>query len=155
MKDATKLMLLTILFWVSSSATFAQNRDIPIINKFIASEAAKIGGEEYGDARKLITGDLNRDGTPDLAVLYTIEGMGGGNNYIQFLAVFVRVKGRLDHLAHRAIGGKLNRSVELESIVNNVIYCKILRYGPKDPSCCPTLKGTARFTLAGKRLKEL
>jgi hypothetical protein len=154
MKIVPKLVLLAIVLCLASSAALAQNHDAAVIEKFIASQAAQIGGEEYPDARKVIAGDLNHDGTPDMVVLYTIEGMGGGNNYVQYLAVFVRLKGRLDHLAHTEVGGKLNRSVELKSIKNNVVFCTTLGYGPKDPSCCPTRKGTARFVLAGKKIKQ-
>src|SRR5436190_13821404 len=72
------------------SAAGSRKRDAAVIGKFISGEVARLGGQEYGAARKIVTGDLNHDGIPDAAVLYTIEGMGGGNNYSQYLAVFVR-----------------------------------------------------------------
>jgi len=98
---------------------------------------------------------LNRDGIPDLAVLYTIEGQDGTNNYLQYLAVFVRTKGKLVPAAHTVVGGKLNRDVTLDSIRNNVIRFKTLTYGPNDPASTPSIKGTTRFVLAKRRLKEL
>jgi hypothetical protein len=155
MKILRTFPLIVMLLWVSSLTTAAQDGDTTIINKFIASQAAKIGGDEYPDARKIVKGDLNHDGVPDLAVLYTIEGMGGGNNHVQYLAVFVRSQGRLLHLAHTAVGGKLNRAVELKSISKNIIYCEILLYRPKDPSCCPSMKGTARYVLTSNKLTQM
>lgn len=99
-------------------------------------------------------GDLNRDGVSDLAVLYTIEGSAGGLNWAQFLAVFIRAKGELVPVTDTEVGAKGIRSVELQSIRNNVIFFKTLNYGPKDPACCPSEKGTTRFVLANRRLKE-
>lgn len=155
MRTAARLLLLTILLCVSSSASPSQDPDTDVLDKFIAGQATRLGGEEYGEARKVMVGDLNHDGNPDLAILYTIEGMGGGNNHVQYLAVFARAKGRLGYLTHAAIGGKLNRSVELKSITNNVILFETLSYRANDPSCCPTRKGSAKFVLKGKKLREL
>jgi len=155
MKTVPKLLLLAILLCVSSSASPSQDSDTDVIDKFISSQAARLAGEEYGEARKVMAGDLNHDGIPDLAILYTIEGMGGGNNHVQYLAVFARAKGRLVYVTHAAIGGKLRRSVDLTSIRNNVIFFQTLAYRANDPSCCPSRKGTAKFVLIGKKLKEI
>jgi hypothetical protein len=126
--------------------------DTAVVNKFISGQEAKEGGEEYGGARKIVAGDLNHDGVPDLAVLYTIEGAGGGNNYTQYLAVFVRVQGSLVPAAHTVVGGKGYRAAHLEGIGDNVIYLTTLRYGPHDAMCCPSKKGSARFVLADGKL---
>lgn len=122
-----------ILLYSPSVASCAQNQDTAVIDEFISRQAAH-GGTEYKDARKVVVGDVNRDGVPDLAVLYTIEGEFGANNYAQLLAVFIRAKGRLVPVTHTAVvGTKGIRSVELQSIRNNVIFFKTLNYGPKDP----------------------
>jgi len=155
MKDILRFVLPAILLCTFSSASPAQNQDAAVVDEFIAKQATEEGGDEYGDARKMLAGDLNRDGIPDLAVLYTIEGQGGSNNYVQYLAAFIRSAGGLVPVAHTAVGGKSNRSVELQSIRNNVILLKTLKYGPKDASCCPSRKGATRFVLVNSRLKEL
>ena len=147
--------LLVTALGASSSASLSQSQDTTVIERFISKQATKEGGEEYLDARKIIAGDLNRDGVADLAVLYTIEGQGGTNNHIQYLAVFVRSKSGLVPIAHTVAGGKSNRDVELQSIKNNVIFFQTLKYGPRDPSCCPSKKGTTRFVLSKGRLKEI
>ena len=155
MQNVLIYVLLVLLLCISSFASRAQNNDTAIIDMFISKQATRESGEEYEDARKAIAGDLNRDGVADLAVLYTIEGQNGTNNYVQYLAVFIRARGRLVPVTHTVVGGKLNRAVELQSIRNNVILFKTLNYGPRDAACCPSKKGATRFRLVNRRLKEL
>src|ERR1700741_3342368 len=137
MKNALMYTLPLILLCVSSSS-FSEDRDTDVINRFISKQEAQENGNEYKDARKVVAGDLNHDGTSDLAVLYTIEGQKGTNNYVQYLAVFIRVKGRLVYVTHTAVGGKLYRDVELQSIKDNVIFLKTLNYTANDAACCPS-----------------
>ena len=145
-----KVLLITIAalsYWVVV-------QDYPVVDKFIASQAKREHGEEPDGIRKTVTGDLNHDGLPDLAVLYTIEGQNGSNNYIQYLAVFLQTKTALVYASHREVGGKNWREVDLSSIDNGVINLNTTNYAEKDPSCCPTIKGTTQFVLAGRTLKE-
>lgn len=155
MKNVLMLVLPLTLFCTSSFASRPQDQDTVVIARFISDQATKEAGEEYEEARKVIAGDLNRDGVADLAVLYTIEGQNGTNNYIQYLAVFIRARGALVPFTHTLVGGKLNRAVELQSVKNNVIFFTTLNYGPRDATCCPSKKGATRFVLIKRRLKEL
>jgi len=154
MKSALRFVLPFLLACTPSSASPDQIPDTTLIDHFIERQATQENGEEYKDARKMLLGDLNRDGVPDFAVLYTIEGQNGTNNYLQYLAVFVRTKGKLVPAAHTVVGGKLNRDVDLQSIKNNVIHFTTLSYRATDPASTPS-KGTARFVLIKRRLKEL
>jgi len=131
-----------------------QDDDAATINAFITRQAKRERGEEYREARKVVTGDMTRDGQPETVVLYTIEGQGGSNLYIQYLAVFVRRNGKLTPLIHIDVGGKSTRGVELTSVENNSILLDTMNYGPKDASCCPSVKGTTRYVLSGGRLRE-
>ena len=132
----------------------AQTNDKAVIDKFIAAQAKRERGEEPDDVRKTIEGDLNHDGAADVAVLYTIEGQGGSNNYIQYLAVFVRTKTGLVFAARVPVGGKNHRGMELTSIKNNIMHFDTTGYADRDPSCCPSIKGTTTFTLTGRKLIE-
>ena len=133
----------------------AQTHDSTVIGRFIASEVRRLGGEEYREARKIVTGDLNGDGRADAAVLYTIEGAGGGNNYAQFLAVFVRdEEGQLAPAAHASAGGKLYREAHLVSITDGAVLLNVVNYAEKDAACCPSKKGTTRYTLVDGKLVE-
>ena len=149
------LLILVIVLFTPSLAFPTQNQDLTVVDQFISKQAKQEEGEEYADARKMMVGDLNRDGVPDVAVLYTIEGQNGTNNYLQYLAVFVRTKSKLVSAAHTVVGGKLNRDVDLQSIKNNVIRFKTLSYRASDPASTPSRKGTARFVLLKRRLREL
>ena len=128
--------------------------DTSVIDSFITRQAKRERGEEYREARKVVTADLTHDGQPESVVLYTIEGQGGSNLHIQYLAVFVRRNGKLSPLTHMDVGGKSTRGVELISIENNSILLDTLNYGPKDASCCPSVKGKTSYVLSGGRLRE-
>lgn len=155
MRRAAKLLLPAVMLCTSALASAAQQADKAVIDKFIASQESYKNGQQAEGYRTVLTGDLNHDGIPDLAVLYTLEGGGGSNNYTQYLAVFVRVKGRLAPVAHAPVGGKNYRAIEIKAIENDVILCKTTGYAPQDASCCPTIKGTTRYALEGNKLKEL
>jgi hypothetical protein len=154
MKKLFHSVLLLALLWVSADANGIQDQDTDFIKKFIAKQAAREAGEEYEDARKVVTGDLNRDGTSDLAVLYTIEGQNGSNNHVQYLAVFTRLNGKLVALTHTSVGGKSHRGVELKTISKGAILLNTLNYAPQDASCCPSKKGTTRYVLIKGKLRE-
>lgn len=130
-----------------ASAVFPQDQDKAAIERFISSQARREHGEEYPDARKVVTGDLNSDGTPETVVLYTIEGQNGTNNHIQYLAVFKRVNGQLVPVTHVDVGSKSYRDVDLNSVSNGVINLTTMRFAKNDPACCPTLKGKTWYRL--------
>src|SRR5262249_53664273 len=94
MKNTLCVAIILVLSWAVSTAHAIQDQDTAAIDAFIARQARQARGEEYKEARKVATGDLNHDGVADTAVLYTIEGQGGSNNYMQYLAVFIFEKGR-------------------------------------------------------------
>ena len=154
MKSFVTVVLLIMAAHLTAVAALAQSEDKAVIDKFILAQANKEHGEEPEGIRKVADGDLNRDGVADVAVLYTIEGQNGSNNYIQYLAVFLRQNGRLVYTAGQPVGGKNRREIELTSIKDNVIFFSTTAYGPRDPSCCPTIKGKTKFVLAGKKLSE-
>ena len=146
--------LILLLFWFTGIAPASQDEDTGVIDSFIARQARRERGEEYREARKVVAGDLTHDGTPETVVLYTIESQGGSNLYIQYLAVLIRRNDKLSLLTYSEVGGKSRRSVELNSVENNSILLDTMAYGPKDASCCPSVKGTTRYVLAGRQLHE-
>src|SRR5258706_14932065 len=137
------------------SASAVQSKEAAVIDKFIARQAEKAGGSEPEGIRKILTGDLDNDGVADAAVLFTIEGQNGSNNYVQYLAVFLRKNGHLVYAAHAAVGGKNRRSMDLISIKDNVMFLDTTAYAKRDPSCCPTIKGRTPYALVGSKLTEM
>jgi hypothetical protein len=148
-------LIISVCLCLASSSSGAQSGDNAVIDKFIARQAEKEAGSEPDGIRKVMTGDLNHDGAPDAAVLFTIEGQNGTNNLIQYLAVFLRRNGRLGYAAIQPAGGKNRRSIELTSIRDNVIFLDTTGYAKRDPSCCPTIKGRTRYALVRNRLTEM
>jgi hypothetical protein len=100
---------------------------------------------------------LDKDRKTDLAVFYTLEGFGGGNLYLQYLAIFTNVNGKLSYLTSKHIGGKDNRSISSETAVisNGKIKVNTLEYLRTDASCCPSKKGSAQFILDKGKIKEI
>lgn len=144
--------------WSVASASLSgaslQPGDAKVIQQFISTVARKLGGDSpEEDPRTVRTGDLNGDRIPEVAVLFTIEGP--GNNYRQYLAVFVRTNGQLAPLDQAAVGGKLYRAVKLTSIQDGAIHLSTNAYADDDPACCPTIHGTTQYTLVENKLKEL
>ena len=154
MKISAMLLSLILLAGAASLTALAQSDDQAVIDKYISSQAARERGEEPDGVRKIVEGDLNHDGVADVAVLYTIEGQNGSNNYVQYVAVFLRKKGNLRFAARSSVGGKNRRAIEITSIKDNAMLFDTTAYGPRDPSCCPTIKGQTKYVLAGSRLIE-
>ena len=149
------LPIIVLCGCLASFSSHAQSGDAAVIDRFIAGQAEKEDGSEPDGIRKVITGDLNHDGVPDEAVLFTIEGQNGTNNYVQYLAVFLRKSGHLVYAAHAAVGGKNRRSMDLISIKDNVVFLDTAAYAKRDPSCCPTIKGKTRYALVRNKLAEM
>jgi hypothetical protein len=129
--------------------------DKSTINSFIIQQAKRERATEYEDARSIVQGDLNADSAEDAVVLYTLEGQGGSNQYLQYLAVFINRKGKLVYANHQLVGGKNRRSIESVSIKDGKINLQTLEYLPTDASCCPSKKGQMRFILSAGRLKKI
>src|SRR5438132_950205 len=117
------LFSVSICFALCCSFQFARahtNGDA-IVDNFIATQEKKHKVEEYKEARKVVRGDLNGDGKEDILALYTLEGFGGTNLYLQYLAVFLDQGGSFRYVTHHVVGGKNRRILELQSVRGGVI----------------------------------
>jgi hypothetical protein len=151
-KSATTVVF---IFVAGAFTALAQAADSHLVEGYIAKHAKAERAEEYAEARKVIRGDVNHDGKPDIIVLYTLEGFRGGNNYLQYLAVFLGNGKTFLYSGRVAVGGKLNRDVSLVSVTNEAINVDTMEYRSKGPACCPSRKGKARFVFSGGKLKEI
>lgn len=147
-------LILVFLIFPTPAICTIQDQDATVIDTYIARQARRERGEEYKDARKVIVGNLNNDDSPETVVLYTIESQGGTNNYVQYIAVFVRRNGKLAPLTRAPVGGKSRRSIELVTVDHKAIQLETLDYGPNDASCCPSIKGKSQYILVGRTLRE-
>jgi len=137
-----------------TSATPDKIEGQKVIDKYIAGVAKVSDASEYKEARKILYGDIDGDGDEDAIVQFTIEGMGGGNNYGFSLAAFKNDDGKLTAITDEVVGGKMNREVELKRIEKGVIYLDTKEYAENDGACCPSIAGKTSFVLEGKKLVE-
>ena len=144
------------------------------INTRVTQLGAMMGdsnSQEYPEARGI---QILRNDKEDMLVavaVFTIEGLGGGNNYTQFMAVFAALSEeteahpkRMSLLDVMAVGGKGLRGIDFRHIGieqskrNIVITVPTAEYGPNDAMCCPSIKSEAQFIIyphVGGRLKEI
>lgn len=150
----TYCLFVCLTLLISSQFVQARN-NVSVIDKFIANQAKREKAEEYTEARKIIRGDLNNDGKEEFAVLYTLEGFGGGNLFLQYLAIFTNQGGNLKYVAQQIVGGKDRRILMFKSISKSQINFDTKEYLSKDASCCPSGKGKARFSFSNGKLTEM
>jgi len=97
---------------------------------------------------EMALGDLNGDGLEDAAITLN-ENTGGSGVFVSLLAVFsegsVRAQGPSALLGDRV-------QVNNMSIRDGKILVDLLRQGPNDAMCCPTLKEQQRYEAASGRL---
>lgn len=79
------LTVVSLAFAASADA----DRIEELVARFIASEVQRLGGSEYEEARSIKRSAANDRDQVSVAALYTIEGVGGGNNYTQYLVAFL------------------------------------------------------------------
>ena len=117
----------------------------------LAKRRAKDGdaAEEFVGGRRTVRGDVDGDGTADLVVLFTLEQ---GNTWTQFLGLF---GGANKPLASGRVGGKGQRSVELQQVSDGRVELSTKNYGPSDALCCPSVEGRSWFVLRAGALEEV
>lgn len=130
--------------------------DAEVIDTALAEEAKKSeGGTEYRDARKSAEGDLTGEGKAEVAVLYTLEGEGGGNGSSGYLAVFQRAEGGQLGLIGTTPAAGFGAVAQDLSIVDGTIRVKLLMQGPDDPDCCPSMEQEGQYVLHGGKLLQV
>lgn len=135
----------------AADATPQGMADVEVIKAAIAGQAQKDGGSEFAEARRSAEGDLNGDGIPDLAVLYTLEGAGGGNNAYGYLATFVRGASQLKLTDTVSLAGSAQGIV----VKDGEVHLKLLSLGPGDLDCCPSVEENAIYVLHGGKLLQV
>lgn len=122
---------------------------INIINEHITKHAEELGASEYTEARLIEEGDFDEDGHSDLAIVYTLEGVGGGNNSHQVLIVISGNNGTNEVTDEIALKGAIT---ELASDAGQLMATS-LYHAQGDPSCCPSLKEVQIFRLSDGKLE--
>lgn len=93
-------------------------------------------------------GDLNGDGITDAAVVLVSSG-GGSGSFYELIAV-LNNNGTPAQAASALLGDRVNvRSI---AIIGERIVVDRSRHAPDDPLCCPSLRVTETYRLAGSKL---
>jgi len=114
-------------------------------NAAIAAHARRVGGQAPKESRKTCEGDVNGDGKTDAAVVYTVEGAGGGNAWTQYIMVMVAAPQGVGATSPKEVGATGQRSVETCTLGTGTIDATTKEWAPTDPSCCPSKAGTLKL----------
>ncbi len=93
-------------------------------------------------------GDLNSDGTNEIAALVS-ENYGGSGVFV-FLAIFTTTNGTPVFLTSSMVDDR--PQLNALAIRNNEIYLDAVIHGMNDPMCCPTLHVTRNYHLVDDQL---
>lgn len=76
----------------------------------------------YDEERPVLIGDINKDQLPDALMPFSIEGLGGGNNYTVFYAVMLNREGKLQCDTVLFRGSKMSENMlSFTAITNGAI----------------------------------
>lgn len=148
----SRSLAIGIFIFFCSDSSLAQDDDqvAQLLDREI-TEAIRlhesITGGVHPGIREVVRGDLDEDGDEDAAVVYTIEGMGGGNLYEQYLSIFLQEPHGWRPGPAIKVGGKNHRSINIRGITEGSVTLETLSYAAGDASCCPSLKGETHYRL--------
>ena len=78
-------------------------------------------------------------GKPAGLLRYTLEGVRGGTDYLEYVAVFWKVSGNFKFCCTKQVGGKGLNSIEKVSFLGNGLVLTGMQFVPgKDAMCCPS-----------------
>lgn len=100
---------------------------------------------------KQASGDLDKDGLPDSAVILAVNT--GGSGTFEHLVAVVNQDGQPLQRAVTVLGDRVK--IEALDIVDGRIVVKMLVQGPSDPMCCPSQEKQINFVLQNEQLVEL
>ncbi len=93
-------------------------------------------------------GDLNGDGADDAAVVLITDP--GGSGTFHHLSVLINEDGSPKHVASQLLGDRIK--VKSLFIRSEEIAVEMIKQGPNDPMCCPTLQVAQHYVLQGSKL---
>lgn len=109
----------------------------------------------YKEATSIARGALAADRSNYAAMLYTVEGCGGGgNNSERRLALFVSQPTKLALVAYAVVSSRMSGAFDEVKIANGQILLNGMALGPDDPLCCPSSPVTATYELYANRLVQ-
>jgi hypothetical protein len=98
----------------------------------------------------LSLGYLSNNRTKDAAVIYGYNT--GGSGFFVVLCAVINANGKLKYSALVDLEDRVK--INSLRIKSGKIIVDMVTHGPNDPSCCPTVKKIAKYTLVGNKLEE-
>jgi hypothetical protein len=126
----------------------------------ITSRLASVehGGSEYRKARFTTLANLGSGGQQAIS-MFTIEGVGGDNNYTFYITLLMpdRTHSRFVEVNTLQVGGKGIRSLSFDklNVRDGQVVVPTMTYAEQDATCCPSIPGKARFEVKGGKLIEV
>ena len=100
---------------------------------------------------KAAFGDLDGDGREDAAVILITDP--GGSGTFRYLAAVIDQNGSPNNVASQFLGDRVK--VKNLSIKSGVISVRMIKHGPSDSLCCPTVETTQGYRLQGDKLIDV
>jgi hypothetical protein len=105
----------------------------------------------YADATEIVEGRLDAESAT--ALVFTLEGVRGGNDYLQYLSVFWNRGGHHVFCCAERVGGKGIGDVAAITISEGAIHLSGKQFVPgSDAMCCPSRPYTRDLTVVGSKL---
>lgn len=122
---------------------------------FVARQHTFNGHRPYyvADTAQFMPGQLGD--RPAAVLLFTLEGVRNGDDWLQYIATFWRSGGNYLFCCVRQIAGKGQREFKELAIDDEHVLLRGAAYGPGDAPCCPSRPMTVRLALRGRSLVEV
>lgn len=137
--------ILILLFFITN-LTFSQNQEFDkfefiqkakdFFEEYIPARLQEVDESgyayEYKKAREYYIGDINLDGIPDAIVLYTIEGVGQGNNWYRHILLLPNINNEISQLNHTMVYGTFSGQGKFIGIQNGYAVFEMLNYSSEN-----------------------
>lgn len=159
-------ILIIILFITQSS--FSQNQEFDkfefvkkakiFFDKYIPARLQEVDESgyayEYKEAREFYIGDINLDGIPDAIVLYTIEGVGRGNNWYRHILFLPNNNNEISELNHIMVYGTLSGQGKFIGIQNGYAVFEMFNYTSKNIKDVLKEKNPSKYQRVGYGIRD-
>jgi hypothetical protein len=119
----------------------------PRVEAVIEARLKETGGSEYCQARLYHTlDDLDGDAREDFVLVFTVEAAAGGNDSVQYLAVFPSASQWTPVIVK--VGERGERYIDqIEVDTGRLLVLLTSEYVRGDPMCCPSGDGQLTYKL--------
>jgi hypothetical protein len=137
-------MALFGIFFFSHAVYALDDKVEKVIKEFLSSqESNQEGAVSQGSS----VADLNRDGKPEIVLVWTLLG---STYWLNTLTIF-----SLTDKGYKSVSSmQLSGEAKLSSVENGLIVIDQTIYAKNDPICCPSIKKKIKYRWQGKNISE-